>query len=399
MLVAAVGSAVVIAGAVHRSAIVHGLYGHAPSVAGKQLIVACVLVCGAVAFAQVGIGLAARHGTLPRVLQPSPRRAGLLLAVAGAAVVVAALAVGTPSRLAQAWNDFKHPNTSSQSSLPARFGSLNGTGRYQYWQVAVRATASEHQMLSGSGPGTFQLVWLPRATVAGGYVTDAHSLYVETFTEVGLIGLVLLAGFLLLVLIAAVRAVAGTRHEPRTRAAGTTAAVIAFMISALVEWVWQLPVLPTIFLLLAAAVLAPAKRTASTSRHGRFVLRTGLVVVALGCLIAVAIPLATASAVRKSQAAVRAGNLSLALADARSAARLEPAAASAQLQIALVLELQRDFPAALAGARNATHDEPRNWSGWLVLSRLDAETGQVQASTAAYRRARSLNPLSPLFQR
>ena len=397
MLVAAAGSAVLIGGAVHRSAVVHGLYGHAATVEGRQLILAIVLVCGGVALAQVGIGLAARHGTLPRFLRISPVRARLLLAVAAAVVLVGALALRAPSRLSHAWNDFKHPNTSSQSNLPARFGSLSGTGRYQLWQVGVHAT-SGHNLLRGSGPGTFQLVWLPRATLSGGYVTNAHSLYVETFTEVGLMGLALLVGFLLLVLIAAVRAVAGARYEARTRAAGTTAALLAFMVSALVEWVWQLPVLPAIFLLLAAAVLAPAKRTAAASRRGRLLLRTGLVAAALGCLAAIGIPLATVSAVRQSQAAVDAGDVSLALADARSAVRLQPGASSAQLQVALVLELQHDFPAALTAARTATRDEPQNWSDWLVLSRLDAETGHVHASIADYRRARALNPRSPLFQ-
>jgi len=394
-LLAAAGSAVLIVGAVHRSAIVRGLYGHAATVEGRQLLVAIVFVCGAVAIAQVGIGLAGRHGTPPRLLRVSPGRARLLLAGAVAFALVAAVGVRAPSRLSNAWNDFKHPNTSSLSNLPARFGSVSGTGRYEYWKVGVHATSSGH-LLGGWGPGTFQLVWLPRASV-GGYVTNAHSLYVETLTEVGLTGLALLMGFLLLVLVAAVGAVVGGRHEGRTGAAGTTAALLAFMVSALVEWVWQLPVLPAIFLLLAAAVLAPSKRTAAVGRRGRFLLRTGFVVAALGCLAAIGIPLATTSAVRKSQAAVDAGNISLALADARSAVRLQPAASSAQLQEALVLELQHDFPAALAAARNATRDEPQNWSDWLVLSRLDAETGHARASVAAYRRARSLNPLSPLF--
>ena len=37
----------------------------------------------------------------------------------------------------------------------------------------------------------------------------------------------------------------------------------AFMVCALVDWVWQVPVLPAAFLLLGAAVLAPAPRVVS----------------------------------------------------------------------------------------------------------------------------------------
>lgn len=180
--------------------------------------------------------------------------------------------------------------------------------------------------------------------------------------------------------------------------------LLAFLVSASFDWVWQLAVLPAAFLLLAAAVLAPASRPvwvrsgameAAPWRAGagailrQVWLRAGLVVTSVACLAAIGIPLATVSAVRQSQAAVAAGNTSAALADARSAARLEPGAASAQLQVALVLELQRNFPAALAAARVATRDEPQNWSGWLVLSRLQAESGQVNASIASYGRALS----------
>ncbi len=59
---------------------------------------------------------------------------------------------------------------------------------------------------------------------------------------------------------------------------------------------------------------------------------------------------------------------------------------------------ERRYPAALAAARRATRDESRNWSNWLVLSRIEAEAGHAKASVAAYRRARSLNPRSSLFQ-
>jgi len=265
-------------------------------------------------------------------------------------------------------------------------------------------------VLQGSGPGTFQLLWERLAPIYS-YVVNAHSLYIETFAEVGAVGLALLVGFFLLLLGAAVRAVMRSEHEARARAAGAAAALLAFMVSASFDWVWQLPVLPVAFLLLAAAVLAPGPRpvwvrtaaalpddTGGGARRRRVPVRVGLVVTAVACLVAIGVPLAEVSAVRQSQAAVAAGDTTLALADARSAVRLEPGAGSAQLQVALVLELKHDFPAALAAARKATRDEPQDSSEWLVLSRLEAEAGHVKASIAAYDRARSLDPRSPLFQ-
>jgi Tfp pilus assembly protein PilF len=111
----------------------------------------------------------------------------------------------------------------------------------------------------------------------------------------------------------------------------------------------------------------------------------------------IGVPLAATSAVRKSQAAASAGNTSAALADAREASRLEPGAATPELQVALVLEVRGDITAGAAAARQATIDEPANWQTWLVRSRLEDEAGHPVASVEAYRRARSLNPHSPLF--
>src|SRR6185437_5901134 len=127
-------------------------------------------------------------------------------------------------------------------------------------------------------------------------------------------------------------------------------------------------------------------------------IRLGAVGVAVAALVAIAVPLATVSTVRASQAAVVSGDPARALADARAAVRLEPGAASAEVQLALVLELQRDIPGALAAAHHATSDEPSNWSTWLVVSRLEAEAGRPAASVAAYEPSRALNPRSPLFK-
>lgn len=63
-----------------------------------------------------------------------------------------------------------------------------------------------------------------------------------------------------------------------------------------------------------------------------------------------------------------------------------------------MLELDGDLDAAAAAALEATRDEPTNWRTWLVLSRLQARRGNAAESVEAYRKARSLNPRSQLFQ-
>ena len=168
------------------------------------------------------------------------------------------------------------------------------------------------------------------------------------------------------------------------RAAGVTAALIAFSVAAASDWIWQVPALPAAALLLAAAVFAPGPRPATqTKSGGRASLgwRIGAITVAIAALVAIAIPLATVSSVRASQSAATTGKLAQALADARTAVRLQPGAASSQLQLALVLELRGDTMDALTAAQAATRDEPANWSAWLVRSRLEAEAGHPALGT------------------
>lgn len=396
--IAAAGGAALIAAASHRSAIEHGLVNAAARHQGSTFILPIVLVCAGVGLAQVAIGLAARHGTLPRLLVVSPRRARWLLGGAVVALVVAALVAGAPGKLSHAWRDFKQPGSAALAqSSPARFATVSSNGRYQLWKGAVDATRGH--VLKGSGPGTFQLLWLPRASRDVGHVQNAHSLYFETLAELGAVGVVLLVGFLAVVLVQAVTLVIRSRYESRARAAAAAAALVSFALSAAFDWVWQVPALPVAFLLLAGSVLAPSPSGAG-ARPRRPMLgieRAIGMLVAVACLAAVAVPLATATAVSASRSAVTHRDSGLALRDAEQAAEIEPGAASPQIQLALVYELRGDLPAALSAAQRAIANEPANWSSWLILSRLQAEAGHPAASLAAFGRARSLNPNSPLF--
>src|SRR5205807_10627833 len=104
-------------------------------------------------------------------------------------------------------------------------------------------------------------------------------------------------------------------------------------------------------------------------------------------------------AVRSSQAATASGRFHAALADAATAQRLEPGAASPRLQRALILERLGDVGGALRAITEAQAREPTNWQIWLVSSRIATEAGRPALALADYRRARSLNPTSPIFRR
>jgi tetratricopeptide (TPR) repeat protein len=186
----------------------------------------------------------------------------------------------------------------------------------------------------------------------------------------------------------------------RAPLAAALAGCTAFCVTASFDWMWQLPVLPVAMLLLGSVLVSGGRRPdPGKGRKAplRLSLRVAGAVAALAAIVAIAIPLASTSLVRSSEADARDGNLSGALEAARTAQNVQPSAASPRLQQALVLEALGEFPAAAQAARAATERESTNWRTWLVLSRIEAENGQDAAAVRDYRKSKSLNRLSSLF--
>jgi O-antigen ligase len=255
--------------------------------------------------------------------------------------------------------------------------------------------------LAGIGPGTFQFYWAQHAPISE-FIRYGHSLYLETLAETGVIGFVLIAGFLVLLLVKGVlRALDATaRRSARAPVAAATAGLLAFCVAAGYDWLWQLPAVVLVALLLGAAILAsrkpatPAGDQVPRPRRRAWVLR-GLAALAAVCaIIAIAIPYGATVAIRSSQAELSADRLSAALGDAATAQRLQPYAATPRLQRALILERAGDLRGSRAAIDQATAREPTSSGLWLVRARIDAESGLERTAAAAYRRAHALNPRS-----
>jgi cytochrome c-type biogenesis protein CcmH/NrfG len=180
--------------------------------------------------------------------------------------------------------------------------------------------------------------------------------------------------------------------------AAALAASAGFVSAAAIDWVWQMTVVPVAFLLLAAAVLRSSGGGEVPGHAGRLgIQRIALAAVSVCALVAIGVPMLAINDVRRSQEDVRAGDLDKAISDADSGAGLMSFAATPNLQRALVFEAQGNLGAAVQAATDATHQESTNWRTWLTLSRIEWEDGRPEPAVAAYRRARSLNPHSPLF--
>jgi O-Antigen ligase len=129
-----------------------------------------------------------------------------------------------------------------------RLGSVD-TNRYRYWEVAAESWAD--RPLIGLGSGGFLVEWR-KLRDRFDESADAHSLYVETAAELGLIGLALLLLFLGGV---AAGVVALYRRAPAA-ATGVAAALAAWAVHAGLDWDWEMPALTLMALLLAAAAVA-----------------------------------------------------------------------------------------------------------------------------------------------
>ena len=131
--------------------------------------------------------------------------------------------------------------------------------RSDYWRAAL-AEAVEQPLL-GSGAGSFHLSWLEHRNVEL-TVRDAHSLYLETLSELGVVGFALV-----LVLIGAPLAVAIRRRgDPLAATAG--AGFVVYAAHAGMDWDWEMPVV-TLAGLALAAVLVAGEGDRAEIRHRR----------------------------------------------------------------------------------------------------------------------------------
>jgi O-antigen ligase len=174
------------------------------------------------------------------------RRFAVSLASCVVAAVVGALAAagGPFAAFDGIQSRFDTESTTAEVDLNHRLFSVSGNGRSE--QLRVAWNAGRDRPLPGSGSGTFEYVWYenrPDLLV----VRDAHSLYVETFAELGIVGVALLGAALLVL-------VGGSIRARRMRFAGAAfGAFVAWSAAAAIDWHWEM-VGVTLTALLAGAV-------------------------------------------------------------------------------------------------------------------------------------------------
>lgn len=387
------GGAVLVATASSHEAFRHGLLNEAGRTEGDEMLLITAAVCLVVGLLQLVATTALRGRRRPGWAVVSRPQSIAVAATVAVALLVAAVALDGPGRAAAAWDEFKGAAQPGEGT--ARLGSVAGENRYDYWSAAVDQNGT--RPLSGTGSGTFELWWNRHGN--GSIVRDAHSLYLQTFGELGIVGLLLLGGFLLVVLAGGGRRIMQSQQRARSQLAAALGGCAAFCFTAVFDWTWQIPVLPVALMLLASVLLTagPRSRRAASGALPP-PLRAVAAALALIAIVAIAIPLASTTLLRSSQAEAERGDLAAALHSARTAREVQPGSAAPRLQEALVLERLGALGAAARAAQAAVRRDPKDWRPWFVLSRIEAERGEVGTALQAYRRALRLNPNSILLR-
>jgi hypothetical protein len=223
------------------------------STEGLIMLAALVVLALAAAFV---VARRAPEGAIPAPV-PGLRmsRPAAVLAIAGVLIVAATLAAAVL--------EGKPEGTSPvQGADPARLSSID-TNRYRYWEVAI-STWADHP-IQGLGSGGFEVEWRKqrdRVDKSG----DAHSVYLETLAELGVVGFAFLLAFLCGTAAAVVR-LHRIAPGPATALAGGLA---AWAVHAGLDWDWEMPAVTLPALALGAAAIAWSEElSARPARRGQ----------------------------------------------------------------------------------------------------------------------------------
>lgn len=395
--------------AVYKSSGGAGL-AHAAKNAGEASLVLCALV--------VVIGTLVawvdQLGLIPSLSRVRRRQVAVLatvIAIAGGCAGALVATKGHPvAFVSRQWNGFVRSSTETVST--SNFGVV-GSGRYDFWRVAVDAFLAHP--IGGLGQDNFDNYYVPRRR------TDeepawTHSLEMRLLAHTGIVGFGLFAAFLVAALMAALRA----RRRPVGRGDLTQAVagiallpLVVWVIHGSIDWFWEIPALsgPALgFLAMAAALSGSGARELSTSPEpgsavppssGRS--RRGIAVGALGvaALLAAVIVLGFPYlSVREVSAAsdVRQANPAQALVDLATASKLNPLGADPG-RIGGTIALQTgQYAQALSRFEQSISRDPGGWYAWFGAGLSASALQNRELAHRDLQMAASINPREPVIQ-
>jgi hypothetical protein len=357
--------------------------------------------------AALALGLAASHA-MPRVTiaEPVRRRIGLVLIVLVALVPVAgvgALALssrGLFGQISHAWQSLvsTHSVVFDNASRITQLGS----SRPAYWHQGL--DVGSHALLKGVGELGYGVARL-RYTTSTLKSDLAHNYLVQTFADLGILGVLLSLALLVAWARAAARPLALDRRwgeltppqaAEREGLVAMAIVVVAFGIQSFLDYTFYFPGI-AIPVLLCAGWLAGrgpldqpvgrrARRVSLLERPGAGALVTGLASVALIAGWMMWQPLRSAQAMADAE-----NHPGTAFASARAAASRDPLSIEPLNLLSVLYQEAHDPAGARAELVKATQIQPDNPQSWLWLGQFDYTDGRYQAAISELEHALSLD--------
>jgi hypothetical protein len=320
------------------------------------------------------------------------RAAGRIAAVAAAALACVAIVIvavsGPVDRVEDAWRDFKGDK---QPAAASNFAHGFTTNRYDIWRVALNEFRDSPVV--GLGADNFATQYI-EARRSNEEVLSPHSLELRTLVQLGLVGGVLLAGFVAFALTAALR---GPFESPLARPlAGALVVVFAYWaVHGSIDWFWDVPALtcPALAALAIAAGVGRRERAGGGARLGPAPAVAGVLAV-LAAATSLIFPWLAEKEMQQ----------------AAGSWRRDPGEAFAQLERASALNPLSERPDLLAGAIASRVDDTKtmrrsfervlvrnsyNWYAQLELGLLAGSEGRREIALERLAAARKLNPREP----
>jgi len=323
----------------------------------------------------------------------------LKAAAATLAVIVIGVAIAIGGR---AWDQFSSSDIAFPDRPSAHFSNLGSGGRSEFWRVAI--DSFEEEPASGTGAGTYKFDWEKRRSIDLP-LHDAHSLYLESFAELGLVGGIIvlaLVGGVLWWAFCAWRDAADDRRELQ---AIVLAALVSMAVAFGIDWFWEIFAIGSIFFLYAALAIsarcvqeAPAGTPSAPEEGRRWALTAATLAVAWIAAVALVQPLLVEHEITASLDAAAAQDLPSAVDHAERARTIEPFAASPYVQLGLLAQLQGEYQAAISHFTKAIDREGENWQWYYLRSKVEREAGDDAAAEADLEKARELDPLEPCLK-
>jgi UDP-GlcNAc:undecaprenyl-phosphate GlcNAc-1-phosphate transferase len=375
--------------------------GHA---AGRSALLAALAVGTVWALLTWALGLLPSRG-VSRV-----RRAGAWLLVVPV-VLALAVAAGSAQRIDRdvrdQWHAFTHlvgPSSGASASTASQSRLLSGAGdRYDYWRVAWQVWR-DHPVL-GVGAGNYpRSYYQQRATTED--IEQPHSIELQALSELGVVGALLLAGFIGGIGWGLSRMRGAAARSPLSRAlmVGGVGAIGAWAAQTSVDWVHLLPGLTAIAIAATAVMVKPrSPQTAGAiSRRSRFgkalASRPALALGASAVLMTLVV--AGASLSRQGLADIyrmRAqhelgAHPAVAITDANRSLDIDSDAVETYYVKAAALAHFDQAAAAQVVLRRALEREPKNFVTWALLGDIAARERRMGVAKRDYDTAHALNP-------